>query len=123
MIAGSVVSATGFLVAAGVHYALADGGQHHLSASAMEALNAIDADNYLVFVGGLGVMMIGAAGAMIPRTDGFRWFGWAALVFGIGVFTPVGFFAMLLSGLWIIVVSVLAFRKQSAASMSTPQPA
>ena len=123
LIAGSIVSATGFLVAAGMHYALADGGRHHLSASAMEALNAIDADNYLIFVGGLGVMLIGAAGAMIPRADGLRWFGWAALVFGIGVFTPVGFFAMLLSGLWIIIVSVLASTRQSDAPKPTPQPA
>jgi hypothetical protein len=123
LLAGSVVSAAGFLVAAGVHYALADGGKHHLPAAAMQALNALDADNYLVFVGGLGVMMLGAAGAMIRRSDAYRWFGWAALVFGIGIFTPVGFFAMLLTALWIVVVSIVAFQSRSLVEADTPRTA
>jgi hypothetical protein len=122
LIGGSVVSAAGFLVAAGVHYALADAGKHHLPTAAMQALNALDADNYLVFVGGLGVMMLGAAGAMIPRSDAYRWFGWASLVLGVGIFTPVGFFAMLLTALWIVVVSIVSFRQQPLVDTAAPQP-
>lgn len=123
LIAGSVVGASGFFLAAGVHYALADGGGHHLSSSAMEALNALDADTYLAFVAGLGVMLLGAAGAMIPRAGSLRWLGWAALVFGIGIFTPAGFFAMLLAGLWMIVVSVVVFREPATLQTAAPQPA
>jgi hypothetical protein len=39
------------------------------------------------------------------------WLGWAALVLGIGLFVPfVGFLALLLSGVWFIVMGVVWFR-------------
>ena len=117
LIGGSVVTA------AGIHYALADGGNQHLPGTTMQALNALDADTYFVFVGGLGIMMLGAAGSMIRRTDAYRWFGWAALVVGIGIFTPVGFVAMLLSALWIILASLMGFRNRLLVAPALPQPA
>ena len=122
LIGGSVLGAAGFVLAAVTHLSLADGGDHHLSSAAMVALNALDADNYLAFVAGLGVMLVGAAGAIIPRTGGVRWFGWTALVLGIGMFTPVGFFALLLTALWIIVVSVLRFTKPMLFQTPATQP-
>ena len=38
-----------------------------LAASTLQALNALDADSLAGFTGGLGVMLLGAAAAMIPR--------------------------------------------------------
>ena len=51
-------------------------------------------------------MLLGAAGAMIPAASGLRWFGWSALVLGVLIFTPVGFFAFLGAGIWIALASV-----------------
>jgi hypothetical protein len=119
-VAGATVAAAGFFLAAGVHLALADGGQHGLPATAMQAVNMIDADNFLAFVGGLGVMLIGAAGAMIPAPGAWRWLGWSALVLGVGLFTPAGFVATVLTTLWILVASIVAFRQGRPQQTGTP---
>jgi hypothetical protein len=65
-------------------------------------------------------MMLGAGGSLLartrPRTRLYRWLGWAALVLGIALFIPfVDFVALLLSGVWIIVTSVMLFRERAEA--------
>ena len=63
-------------------------------------------------------MMLGAAGSLIPR--GSRALGWSALVLGIALFIPFAdFVALLLTGIWIIVTSILQFRG-SAALVAAP---
>ena len=61
-------------------------------------------------------MLLGAAGAMLPAASGVRWLGWIALVLGVLMFTPVGFFAFLGSGLWIALASVAMTMHVSARS-------
>jgi hypothetical protein len=106
---GGIIAAAGFLFAAAIHLALADGAHHGVDAVALQALNAIDADSYPAFSGGIGIMLLGAAGAMIPLTRALRVLGWIALVFGIAIFTPAGFIGFLGAGIWVIVVSVVLF--------------
>ena len=102
---GALVAAAGFLIAACFHLALTSSPED-MSASSMQALNALDSESWVGFTGGLGVMLLGAAGAMLPAQSGMRWLGWIALVLGVLIFTPVGFFAFLGSGLWIALTSV-----------------
>ncbi len=107
-LAGSAFAAAGF-----IHFALADGA-NNLSASALQTLNVLDADTWLVFNSSLGVMMLGAAGSLLPRQ---RAFGWTALVLGVALFIPFAdFFALLLSGIWIIAMSVLQYRRAAVAA-------
>ena len=122
---GAVIAASGFLIGAGIHLALADGAHHQLDPAALQALNALDSDDYLAFGIGIGIMMLGAAGAMIARAGAMRWLGWIALVLGIASFTPLGFLGFLGAGIWIIVVSVLFFRQggDEPAGVSAPAPA
>ena len=118
---GGLIAAAGFLVAAGIHIALADGANHHLDPVALQALNALDSDDDVAFTAGLGIMLLGAAGAMIPQTDALRWLGWIALVFGIAIFTPAGFIAFLGTAVWIIVVSAMLFlRSDDGAPHAAP---
>jgi hypothetical protein len=116
---GGVVSVAGFLFAVGVHVALIDGGDKNISPDAMVALNAIDNDNFFAFALPLGIMMLGATGAILKEGAALpRWLGWAALVLFIVQFTPAGFFAFGLTGIWIIVASILMYQR--AASPAAP---
>ncbi len=74
-------------------------------------MNALDGNTWIGFFGGLGVMMLGAAGALLSATSR-RWLGWTALVLGVALFVPFAdFFAMMLTAIWIIVASVLLARR------------
>jgi hypothetical protein len=110
---GALMAGAGFLAAGAMHLALTS--SKDLSAGTMQALNALDAQSYLAFTGGLGVMLLGAAGAMLPARSGLRWLGWIALVLGVLIFTPLGFVAFIGSGLWIALTSVaLTMRAKRA---------
>jgi len=119
---GVLVAAAGFLVGATIHLALADGAhKHHLDPVALQALNALDNNDFLPFAGGLGIMLLGSAFAILRTGALNRWLGWVTLLLGILVFTPLGFFAFLATGIWIVVVSILLFlRQRRALSTATP---
>jgi hypothetical protein len=125
LIGGSLLAGAVFLVAAVVHFALADGADQGVSADALQALNVLDSDTWVGFNAGFGVMMLGTAGSLIPRVRTYRWLGWAALVLGIALFIPYAdFVALLLSGVWIIVTSVMLFReRREAGEMVAPRMA
>ncbi len=116
-VTGAAIGAAGFLAASALHYALAEGVHQHVAPAAAQALNELDAYDYLPFSIGVGIMLVGAAGLGIPRRGFERVLGWSALVLGIGAFTPVGFFAFLASGAWIVVASI------SMTVAAGPEPA
>jgi hypothetical protein len=114
LVGGSVLAGGAILLAAAVHFALADSADH-LSASGLQVLNVIDGDGWVAWNAGIGVMMLGAAGSLLARAVVSRWLGWIALALGVLLFIPFAdFFALLASGLWILVMSVRLFRRPSA---------
>ncbi len=122
LVAGSALAGGTILLAAAIHFALADGADH-LSASALQVLNVVDGDGWIAWNAGIGVMMLGAGGSLLSHAAGSRWLARTAVVLGILLFIPFAdFFALLASGLWILVASVylagaaprLAVRPQAA---------
>jgi hypothetical protein len=112
VLAGSILFAAAVGLVATISFALADA-PTKVSASALQALNLLENDTWVFFNGALGVFMLGAAGSWLTPARGFRWLGWVALVLGIALFIPFAdFVALLASGLWIIVASVVLFRQQ-----------
>jgi hypothetical protein len=116
---GAAISAAGLFVAGGMHFALIDGANlshgRTLSPDAIVALNALDNDNFIAFSVPLGIMMFGAAGAVLKGGAGLpKWMAWVAILLGICFFTPVGFFAFGLTGIWIIIASVMMYRRSGA---------
>lgn len=110
LIVGSALTATVLLVTAAVWFALTDGATNDASADALQALNLIDGDMWVAFNAAFGVMMLGAAGSLIPRLGASRRLGWVALVLGVALFIPYAdFIALLLTLVWILVVSVLFY--------------
>jgi hypothetical protein len=111
---GGTTAVVGFLAAVTFHVALADGGDHHFSGDAMVALNALDNNSFFGFGLALAIMLFGVAGATIRAGALPTWLGWAALVIAVISFTPVGFIGFGLTGIWIIVTSILLSRRAGA---------
>ena len=111
---GVLVASAGFLVAAAVRLAIAEAADKHVPAAAVQALNALDNAAFLPFASGLGIMLLGAAGAMIGMAGVMRGLGWAALIIAIVLFTPLGELGFFASGIWIILASFALFSMPRA---------
>jgi hypothetical protein len=113
--AGSALAGATWLIAAVIHFAVTDAAnQSGMPGGALQALNVLDANTWIAFNGGLGVLMLGAGGAMLARKT-HPVLGWIALVAGIVLFVPFADFpALIVSGLWIIVTSIQLYRQGDA---------
>jgi hypothetical protein len=114
--AGGVVASAGFLLAVGVHFALIESADHN-QALVAHAVNAIDSDNFPAFAAPIGVLVF-ATGFATFRGQGAlpRWLGWAGIIVGLLVFTPAGFFAFGVCGIWILVASVILYLQGGSAA-------
>jgi hypothetical protein len=116
VLGGSILFAASTGLVGAMNFALADN-PTKVSASALQALNLLMNDTWVLWNAALGVFMLGAAGAWLTSPRGARWLGWVALVLGVALFIPFAdFFAFLASGIWIIITSVILFgdRKRVA---------
>jgi hypothetical protein len=118
VLVGGVASVAGFFGAVGVHAALIDGADQHIAPAAMVALNSLDNWDFFAFVTPLAIMMLGATGAILKGGAALpKWLGWAALVLFIGYFAgPFGFFAFMLTGIWIIITGIVMYQHSSVAA-------
>jgi len=109
LISGAVISATGFLAAGALHFAVSEGGKHDYSAQTLHSLSALDQDAQVIFTGGLGILLLGAAGVLVPCAGVYRWLGWTGLVLGVGIYIPfgVGLIAVALTAVWVATTSVV----------------
>jgi Domain of unknown function (DUF4386) len=115
---GGAVAAAGFTTAATIHFALADYTKD-IQPAAAQALNALDSDFFLPFTTGLAVLVLAISVASI-RTRVFpRWLGWVGVVLFVVYFTPAGFIAFGLTGIWIIVTSILLYLRGTGAPATT----
>jgi hypothetical protein len=108
--ASGVVMAMGFLGAAAIHLALADYARD-LEPAGAQALNSLDADSFLLFTTGIATLVL--AGSLIALRSPLlpAWLGWTGIPVAIAIFTPVGFFAACLGGVWIIATSLLLYAR------------
>ena len=115
-IAGAILVGAVILMTAAIHFALLEAAtQDVVAREAVVALNLVDGSTWLAFNAGFGVMMLGAAGLLIPLARGRRWLGWIALVLGVALFIPVAdFIALLGTLLWIVVTSVMLTRRAAS---------
>jgi hypothetical protein len=113
------VTAGGFLVAAGIHFTLADYADN-IRPVALQAINALDSDLFLAFTTGVAAFVL--AVSLGSRRTGVlpAWLAWVGIVLFIVFFTPVGFIAFGLSGIWIIVASVLLYTRGGARAAAGP---
>jgi hypothetical protein len=108
--AGAILVAGALLLGAGIHIAVLDGGDNDVSEPALQALNDLDRNTWIAMTSAVGVLLLGAAGAMLSSGTQ-RVLGWSALVLGVALFLPfVDLIAIIPSALWIVVASVVIAR-------------
>jgi hypothetical protein len=120
VLVGGSLMALGAVIFAGLTFTLADlANSDHLERIApgtLQSLNALNSDFFFPLVIGTAVFLLTAALAVLNSDVLPRWMGWVALVLGIAAVTPVGFFAFLASGLWIIAASVMLLQAGGTAA-------
>ena len=117
-IGGAAISATGFLAASALHFAVSEGAKHDYSAPTLHGLSALDQDAQVIFTGGLGILLLGAAGVLAQRAGVYRLLGWTGLVLAVGLCIPfgVGLIAAALTVIWIATLSIVL------AARGRPEP-
>jgi hypothetical protein len=116
---GGGVAAAGFLLAAFIHVAVVQTATYDgIAGGAPQALAGLDESSWVAFNAGLGVLMLGAAGSLLASKS-HPVLGWIALVAGIALFIPFAdFFALIVTGLWLIWTSVMLFRRGTVFSVA-----
>lgn len=123
VLAGAVIIATGAMIDATIQFAIAEAAED-IDPVAVQALQALWDNDFLPI--GLGIVtLLLSAGAGIVRTGVLpTWLGWFAIVLGVVGLTPVGWFAFLGGGAWVLITSVmLAVRGRAAPPAAPAAPA
>jgi hypothetical protein len=116
-LAGAAVAATGLAVASLFHAALAEAAQtSEFSDQALQSLNALDGWSFYPLAIGLSIFVLASGVALVQAGRFFApLLGWAAVVLGVlGLVPIVGLFAAVLSGIWVLIVSVMLFARAEA---------
>ena len=116
LVGGAVLVAGTLLITSASVFGAADAADNDASAEAIQALHVLGADAWIAFNASFGIMLLGAAGCILRGAPVVpRWLGWAALVLGILLFIPFAdFIALLVTLVWILVVSVVLFTRAGA---------
>jgi hypothetical protein len=117
VISGAAIAAAGFLAASALHFAVSEGAKHGYSAQTLQGLSGLDQDAQVIFTGGLGILLLGAAGVLAHREGIYRWLGWTGLVLGVGIYVPfgVGLIAVALTVIWVATLSIILTVRGPAA--------
>jgi hypothetical protein len=116
-LAGAVVASTGLAVQSLIHAALAEAAQtSEFSDEALQALNALDGWSFYPFAIGLSTFVLASGVALVGDRRFFApYLAWAAVVLGVlGLVPIVGFFAAIVSGIWVVVMSLMLFARSEA---------
>jgi len=116
-LAGAVVVATGLAVQSLIHAALAEAAQtSEFSDQALQALNALDGWSFYPIVIGLSTLLLASGVALLRGRRFFAPFlAWAAVVLGVLALVPiVGFFAAILAGIWLVLISLMLSARPEA---------
>jgi MFS family permease len=111
LLAGAILFAGGGLVFSGTQLALADEPRRMLPATA-QTLNFLNSDlGAAGLVVGLSIVMW-AAGFIIFKTGILaRWLAWVSFILGVVALAgPLGFFAFMATGIWILIVAFFMWR-------------
>jgi hypothetical protein len=112
VLAGAVVMSGGALLASIIEYALAHE-FHSLTPAGAQVLNLLSNEIGLVMLVAGGFVLTVASGLAILRGAPLpRWLGWAGIAIAIlALILPIAFIALLALLIWIVVVSILVYRR------------
>ena len=119
VLVGPIILGAGALFDATLSLAMAEAVED-VEPQAMQTMQAIWDNDFIPMAAGIATFML-SIGIFVLRYGGLpKWLGWIALVLGILGFTPVGFFAFMGAGLWVLIVSLLLMRGDDSAPAAPP---
>lgn len=123
MMAGAVLWASGLLLASTVQLALVTAADHH-QAQVAQTLNVIDNDDWIPFITGIAVTLVGSGITVLTTGVLPRWLGWTALVVGVlSLAGPGGFLGFFVGPLWVLVAGVVAFTRSASGAPTAEERA
>jgi hypothetical protein len=119
LLVGSVLWAAGSTLFAGLTFTLGDFAKD-LTPGALQTLNAMNSDMFFTVAVGTFAFLLGAGISILNTRVLPRWIGWLAVVIGVVAITPIGFFAFLAMGLWILVACVMLLLREPSPARAAP---
>jgi len=119
LLGGSVLWAAGASIFAGLTFTLGDLAKD-LGPGALQTLNALNSDMFFTLALGTFAFSAGAGVSILKTRVMPIWLGWVAIVIAIVAVTPAGFFAFLVMGLWVLIVSVLMLVRGPSPAPAAP---
>jgi hypothetical protein len=117
--AGLVIFSVGALVGGALQFTLGESAED-ISPPAIEALGAINANFWFPYIAGIAIFMLATGVVSLRHRALHPALGWTALALGIIGLTPLGFFAFLASGLWIVAASIVLYLRDDADAPAAP---
>jgi hypothetical protein len=117
MVGGAVLWGAGILLGSFVDLSLVTAAHRHYDEMA-RTLNVLSNSDWVPFIGGIAVTLIGLGMTVLSSRILPTWLGWVALVGGIlSLLGPGGFVGFFLAPLWLLVAGImLGLRKEPAAT-------
>jgi hypothetical protein len=120
--AGALILAAGLLVGLSIEFAAADS-VGDVPAEVTHTLSVLSAEFFFPIAAGFLLFLV-ASGLAIGRTRALPvWLGWAAIVLGVVSLTPIGFAGFIGGLIWILIASILLFRRGERPVAGTREPA
>jgi hypothetical protein len=124
LLSGAILWASGILVGSVLDLGLVSSSDHDQPQIA-QTLNVLSNDDWIPFIGGLAIFLIGAGITVLGSRMLPKWLGWVALVAGIvSLAGPGGFIGFFVAPAWILVAGiVLGIRANSDVDGSAARTA
>jgi len=119
LLGGSVLWAAGATLFAGLTFTLGDFA-NDLTPGAIQALNAMNSDMFMTVAVGTFAFSIGAGISILNTRVLPRWLGWVVAAIGVLAVTPIGFFAFLAMGLWVLIAAVMLLVREPSPARAAP---
>jgi hypothetical protein len=116
---GGVFAAVGITVGNSFEFAAAES-VGDVPPTVTQTLSVIYSDLFFTIVVGFGLFLLASGLAAIRYGWLPAWAGWVTLVLGVISFTPIGFVAVLLSVVWILVISIVLVMAEGRATPTVP---
>lgn len=116
-LAGGIVAAAGIGVDASLRFAAAELADK-VDPVVTQTLNALWANFFFPMVVGLATLVLATSLAAFRSRIVPVWLAWIGILIFVVFFTPLGFGAFIASGVWILIVSILLWRREAADDAS-----
>ena len=113
MVAGGAIAALGLTITGALDAAVATSA-HHDAGQAVYTLAQLQSYDWVPWVVGFGVMLLGAGAATLRTTALPKPLSWSALLLGALFLTPAGFFAAFLLPVWTASTGIQLCRRNPA---------